>query len=278
MPSWFLPPDFTFTDTQLPLGAVIPHPKHPTRVLAALGAETPPIPLPVVQTITETNHTHSNDSSRSAGLQIMTKFLEVASVNTKIDASRKAKLQYSPVNHEVRSFAAPFIEQALAATAQLPAVKRHVESGLFRRRAVYIISGLRVATESFTVTKERGGGVRGEVGASGPMPAGPVPVEVGGGVSGSREIHITDSYNTAPGIVFAYRLHVLRPRREGGADADIFAHRTAFLTGDGGEDGQGEEMEVVEVGEGEVNDDLDETTEFRTLEVGDGECCIAFDV
>jgi hypothetical protein len=39
MPTWFLPPDFTFAaDGPIQLGTVIAHPKRPTQVLATLGS------------------------------------------------------------------------------------------------------------------------------------------------------------------------------------------------------------------------------------------------
>ena len=43
---------------------------------------------------------------------------------------------------------------------------------------------------------------------------------------------VTDSYDAAPEIVFAYRLSVIRTKRAG-IEVELFIDEGAFLTGDG---------------------------------------------
>ncbi|KAF4416159.1 1-phosphatidylinositol-45-bisphosphate phosphodiesterase 1 [Fusarium acutatum] len=197
MKSWFLAPDFTFTpDGPLQLGAVIPHPSRPTQTLAS--PRTDAITLPEVQTLIETNHFHSHDVTRTAGINLFAKFVELASASIGYDTSRRNALAYGTVDHEVRSLAAPFTKEFLHSIVDTDAVREHIDSAMFGKRTVYFISGLRVATSSFTVTIEKGVGHNTSLPGSGP--AGPVPVEAGAGISGGRESSKTDSYETAPGM------------------------------------------------------------------------------
>jgi hypothetical protein len=277
MRTWFLPLDFSFgAEGPIKLGTIIPHPKRPTLVLASLGSESPKIPLPDVQTLTESNHTHSNNSSSSTGLEILAKFVELASASGTVDTSGHRNLHYGNMDHEIRSFASPFSEESLAAIVKLPKVRKHIDSGLFGKRPVYIVSGLRIAKTSFTVTMETGSASHTKLSGSGPVPAGPAPAEIGGSVSRDVEKTKTDSYDTAAGIVFAYRLHVIRSKRDGDVESEIFSHKTAFLTGDGSSERQ-ELMEITEVAGKEVDDDLEEEAEFTEYRIGEGDCCISFE-
>jgi hypothetical protein len=59
MPTWFLPPDFTFAaDSPIQLGTVIAHPKKPTLVLTTLSSLDSSITLPKTSILTETNHAY----------------------------------------------------------------------------------------------------------------------------------------------------------------------------------------------------------------------------
>ncbi len=177
----------------------------------------------------------------------------------------------------MRTLDGVFTPAALRAVIGLEEVKRHIDSGRFGKRRVYIITGLRVAVDSFTVTDEKATKVSGSLGGSGPVPAGGVPIEVGGALSGANERTSNRSYQTAPGIVFAYRLHVVRPKSEDDAEGKLFVHRTAFLTGEAGEgdDEEAEEMEFVAVDAETARDDLDvglkAFSDEQKLEEGDEE-------
>ncbi|KAL8364679.1 hypothetical protein RB595_003791 [Gaeumannomyces hyphopodioides] len=260
MPSWFLPPDFTFTaDGPLRLGTVIPHPTRPTLVLATPDDKTSlPVPLPQETILTETNHAHSREATHSTGLKILARFVNLASGSAKVDVSRHRSLHYSAVDHEVCTFAAPLSDAAITAIVALPKVRKHIDSGIFGKRPVYVVSGLRIAVSSFTVMCEADTSVQVQVPAGGP--AGAVPVELGGEVSTSVGEAKTDCYDTAPGIVFAYRLHVIRSKGSTHAEAEMFSHRTAFLTGEGDD---AELMEVAEVTASVLNDDLEEQVDAR---------------
>ncbi|TGJ83985.1 hypothetical protein E0Z10_g4750 [Xylaria hypoxylon] len=204
--TWFLLPDFTFTtEGPLSLGMVIPYWSNPTTVLASLGSGTASgIELPPQTTIVEPNHAHSRSESQSNSLGAWLKFEGLASGSTSNHYSKNNQVKYSETDHEIRSFRDPLTPETVTAIANIHAVRAHINSGMFGKRPFYIVSGLRIATSSFTVTKERSSNLTFESEGSGP----PLPVEVGGKVGHDGRKTVTDSYNTAPGIVFAYRLLV----------------------------------------------------------------------
>lgn len=272
--TWFLPPDFTFLpDGQIALGNVIPDPRRPTATLASLACD-PTIALPAVQSIVEKNRSFAAEKSRSFGLELLASFLGSASANGKTDLSRHRSRSFGAADLEVRAYNGAFSPEALEAIVGLDGVKKHMRSGRFGPRHVYVISGLRVARQGFTVTDEQREKTEVAVGGGG---SGPVPVQLRGNISGSSVDTRTDGYETAPGIVFAYRLHVIRPRRAG-AEAELFSDRTAFFSG-GAEDEQGEVMEATEVNGAELLEDLDldlDGYEERRIEEGDDESYVVF--
>ncbi|KND92434.1 hypothetical protein TOPH_02943 [Tolypocladium ophioglossoides CBS 100239] len=273
--SWFLPPDFTFLpDGQIALGRVIPEPRRPTVTLASL-AEHPTIALPEVSSIVEKNRSFSAEKSRSFGLELFAKCLDMASAKT--DVSWYKNKSFAAVDHEVRTYNGVFAPEALKAVVELLDVKRHIHSGQFGKRCVYIISGLRLARQSITITDEKGNKTAGSLGGSGPVPAGTVPVALGGNISGSREANRKDGYETAPGIVFAYRLYVVRPK-DTGAQVELFSDRTAFFSGEANDE-EGEEMEAIGMDGAVLRQDLDvepDGFEEKWIEEGDEESYIVF--
>jgi hypothetical protein len=268
--SWFLPPNFSFLpDGQIALGSVIPEPQRPTATLASL-TDHPGIALPKTKSLIETNRSFSTEKSRSFGFELFSKFLDLASANAKTDVSWYKNKAFSAVDHEVRAYNGAFSPETLKAVVAIDEVKKHIDSGRFGKRCVYIISGVRVAQQSFTVTDEKGKKTGGSMGGSGPVPAGAVPVELGGNVSAGRESKKTEGYETAPGIVFAYRLHVIRPQ-DAGAEGELFEDRTAFFSG-GAEDEENEEVELVEVDGKVLSQDLDVDPEgYEEGRIGEGD-------
>ncbi|PNP46432.1 hypothetical protein THARTR1_10754 [Trichoderma harzianum] len=243
--TWFLPPDFTFLpDGQIALGSIIPSPRQPTATLASITSY-PAIVLPETKSIVEKNVSFSAEKTRSFGLELFTKLLDVSWYKNK---------SFSAVDHEVQTYQGAFAPETLKAILALDNVKKHIESGRFGKRRVYIITGLRVVRQSVTITEEKGRNTASSVGASGFAPTGIVPAILGASVAGKLEKRAKTSYETAPGIVFAYCLHVIRPKGTG-ADQELFSDRTAFFTGEAeAEEG---EMEIVEVDGAVYREDLD---------------------
>ena len=275
MPTWFLPPDFTFAaDGPLKLGTVIAHPKKPTLVLTVLGSPNLDIKLPKMSTLIEPNHYHDNSFARSNSFAIWSQFLAFASASVDIDVGSKESLSHSVVDHEIRTFADPLTTETALRIAALPVVQQQMASGLFGKRAVYVVSGVRIAKSSFTIKKERGTHYAGGLSGSGPPIPGPVPLELGAGVAHARETTVTDSYETAPEIVYAYRVHVVRYKRAG-VEMELFQSKSAFMTGSGRVDE--EELPIVVEGtKEELDADLEEDNDYKETQGEGDDVCISF--
>ncbi|TDZ33082.1 hypothetical protein C8035_v006262 [Colletotrichum spinosum] len=273
MPTWFLPPDFTYKpDGLLKLGTVIKHPSDPTQILASPNNFPSPLALPKVETLIERNHTHSKSADRSVGFEIFAKFVEIASASSNVSINRRQALEYSTVDHEIRSFASTISRDTLETVTNLPQVRNYINRGMFGKRPVYMITGHRVALSSFTVTKEDGSGI--SLALSGSGPTGTTPVEAGGGISMSTERSRLDSQETAPGIIFAYQAHVIRVRGSGDVEERLFSDPDAFLTGDPGNEEELEE--AVEVTSEVLGQDIEQWKVAKEALLDGEEKCIYF--
>ncbi|KAK2744438.1 hypothetical protein FQN55_006765 [Onygenales sp. PD_40] len=273
--AWFLPPDFTFPpDGELRLGTVISHPSNPTPVLAHPDTASPSIPLPKKEILTERNHTHTREDTRSFEGNIFARFISIASALARVDSRSSILQQYGNADHDVCFFATEPTDEAIAAIMELPKVSQYVNSGMFGRRAVYIISGIRVTRASFSVVVKsaanRGTGFTGS--GSGPVGGG-AHIGLGGGVSRNSGNAVIDSYETAPGVIFAYRVHAIRPSRGGGVKTQLFSDRGAFLTGTSERD---EKMEISDVTLKDIEEEIEEEVEFDAHDLDDHECCVTF--
>ncbi|KAM0424314.1 hypothetical protein ACHAPT_010460 [Fusarium lateritium] len=274
--TWFLPPDFNFfPEGEIRLGMLLKYPDRPTLSLASLDPdETPHIPLPAVTTITEAGHAHSSGSGRSAGANIFAKFIDLASASGSADVSSFKEREFGTVDREVRYFSRALSPDALRAVVQLDAVKEFINGGpfgRFRKSQIYLLSGLRVAKDSFSVTNTTGSATSVAAEASASAAGLGAPVEAGGGVSTSKEKHESHSYNTAPGVVFAYRLHVIRAKSNGRAESDLFSDTTAFFTGENDDDDEDEnqEMELADVTGGSIKGEKGVKSTVEEYNVGD---------
>lgn len=114
----------------------------------------------------------------------------------------------------------------------------------------------------------RGGGVAGGGGV-----AAMIPAEVGVDIHGERKKDNSDSWETAPGIIFAYRLNVIREKKGENRESEIFSHRASFMTGIGDEE---VEMEVGEVLIEDLLEDPEEDYSDLVLHNIGQDTCISF--
>lgn len=292
---WFLPrvkdsaPVFTFTEGgALQLGTILESFNDPSSVLFFPATEeaSPAISWPPEETAgTEKNHEHSNANAGSVGGNILATFLSVAKASAEIELKRQHLLKFGKVDHKIVQFKYPITSAAVQAILKQDAIKRQ-NSGPFRHflpKPIYVVSGLRIATASFTVTEENKPGFHASAEASLLDPgsantgtpeaaANPVTdaalsatashIPMGGKASGhiDNENTVEHEYETIgeKGIVFAYRMHVIRQR------ASLFADASAFMTDDGDVD----PIECVEVIDAVA--DLKDMKQELIEEVADG--------
>ncbi|KAL6690226.1 hypothetical protein J3F84DRAFT_353538 [Trichoderma pleuroticola] len=277
---WFYPPGFNFLpDGEISLGSILAYPDRPALSLASLNsASHPEIVLPRIDTMTEPDHRHSQSHSRSVIAQVYFKFLDLFGAHGNVNTSRFTNIAYGSADLEARVFGGPMSQDTLDAIVGLDRVREHIDGGRFGTRPVYIISGLRVARGSFQVTSGSELTNSASVGVSTSTATGPLTLSGGGDVAVNREQGKNDSYKTAPNVVFAYRLHVIRPKRNGNVEVELFSHRTAFLTGEGEDEDPEEEWEQQEVSKSVLLDDMEIDPDFNEYLLGEKgeECCIAF--
>lgn len=277
--TWFLPPDFTFTpDGEISLGTIIKHPKRPTACLARLlsanleaATSSPDLLLPEVETKVESGHLHSRTSRSELSTNSGAHIGELAAFSAKANSTRSKGHSFSAVDHEIRSFRYGIPPETLKAITEMENVSRYISSGVLGnlvKKPVYIISGLRIAMQPLKVTDEKHHGLSFKLQGSAPATV-PIPIQAGGGTSANHKSNKVDSYETEAGIVFAYRLHVMRQSRSTGTlDGELFSHRTAFLSGEGEANMEEVPMECVEVDEDVLLSDLEVEPDFEVVDLG----------
>ena len=201
-------------------------------------------------------------------------FFAVGSASAEINVGSSASFSYGAVDHEIHSFVEPLTAETALKIATLPIVQQHMASGMFGKRAVYMVSEVRIAKTSFTVKKETATNHIVDLSGSGPPISGLVPLELGVSVAHHEEKSVTDSYETAPRIVFAYRVHVIRYKRAG-VDTELFQSKGAFITGSGRADEE-EPLILVEGTKEELEEDLEEENDYTETLVGRDDVCISF--
>lgn len=268
--TWFLPPDFNFLpDGEIALGTIIKYPTRPTLALATLS-EHPEVLIPRTAVVVERNHHHSSSVDGSLEANIFAKWSNFLSTSVGLRASRHfgRSLNTNRGNLEVRSFQGKFDEPSLEAMTNIPKVKKHINSAFWGgKNYVYVITGLLVSTGSFRIGNESNHSVQ----VSAQAQAGDNGGFSGGGGGGcSRAGQSTHSHETAPGVVYAYRLHVIRPRSDD-IETEMFESREAFFTGDGPNGkGNSESMEMVDATPDVIRQDLSETPSISDVyELGD---------
>lgn len=263
--TWFLipGPDFTFKpDGPLRLGTVIKHPKDPSQVLLqAASQQNPAIVLPSIETTQEASHRHSRSKQMSFSTNLFAKLHALASSSGNSDIETESRIELGGVDQEVRQFSETLSPACLSAIVADPIVRRHVDSGIFGKRPCYIVTSLRVNLQPMSVAKTYSH-VRG-AGFGGSGPAGMTPVEVGGDVHGKSGRELVDSYEAGAGVIFAYRVHIIREKKDEHAESGIFSSRVAFMSAGSGEDDEEVELEAVAVSTKVLGDDAEESTEFK---------------
>lgn len=220
----------------------------------------------------ESNHTHSDGKRRTFDFNLFANAANIASGHTDVNVSRLKTRSVRPVDLEVRSFNGPLLPDTMKEILKAPRVKEHVRRSKWSiKRPVYLITGLRVAKDSFQVAEEFGTVESSSilVGVSGTVPA---AVEAGGAIGGGRENARTHEYDTAPGVVFSFRCHVIRQKRQ----SELFVSRENFYTGsDDEEEDEEEELEMQSVTGGIMKMHLDEEVNFMEVEA-DGDAWAVF--
>ncbi|PTB51201.1 hypothetical protein M431DRAFT_511311 [Trichoderma harzianum CBS 226.95] len=238
------------------------------------------IPLPDIQSLMEKGHRHSRTNNASICSKVFDRFIELASNSTSVIWSRYKSTTFGSVDLETRTYSKAISSEALNAIVGLERVKKYMNRGILGKRPIYIITGLRIARESFSVAYEARSRIETSFAVLGSAATGPLPLNIGASISEKNDKSRKDEYQIAASVVFAYRLHVIRERRSGDVETELFRHRTAFMTGERDDEGKSiKEMVVEEVNTEVLREDLGiepDFEEFAVAEEAQDELCILF--
>lgn len=233
--TYILAPNFTLTASpespRYPwLGNIIADPLLPTsRTLDKLSSG-PPDNIVSVQ---EEKNTYTKSNGRSINASIWATFLQAASANLGGATTKDVSIKYSmSAGMETRYFE-PTDDEVTARVERSAKARAAMDSGLFGRRPVYMITGLKIA-KGFSLESSVDMSVAGDFGGSAPItPAGEVSAgaEVGGSLHRQQQM----SYKTGKGVdvIFAYQVHVIAKKgwreKSKRLEADVYQSKQAFL-------------------------------------------------
>ncbi|KAM5442402.1 hypothetical protein MferCBS31731_002280 [Microsporum ferrugineum] len=272
MPLWFLPPDFTYRkDGAIRLGTVLEHPLRPLSILASEGNGLPAdLDLPEEESIVERNHEHPREAGVSIGMKLWSAFRKVASTGAEMSVDRSRVHDFGKVDHEVWAFNRELSDRCLEGIVSVPKVRKYMDSALFGRKPVYIITGVRITKTSFAVSTQSNATVSAQTSTSTSDPTNTTPFTAGG--DGNMRVTNTagDSYETAPNILFAYRVHIIRDAGSGEIKEDLFSHKKAFMTGTSDLD-----IECLEVSPQAFQQGINESLEVHEQSIGDDDSWVS---
>ncbi|PYI26890.1 hypothetical protein BP00DRAFT_429899 [Aspergillus indologenus CBS 114.80] len=199
-------------------------------------------------------------------------FLSMVSLTGQRSGGRATTSEYGTTDHEVWVLDRTLSDRCVEAILEVPAVRKYRESGYLRDRPIYVVTGVRITRSSFPVVVRDDSRVSIRSSASASDPTGTVPITAGFEADVRSARTVLDEYNTAPDIVFAYRVHVLRDIGDGEVDQEMFAHRAAFMTGTASDSG----LEYLEVNPQILEEDINRPLEnVQVHPIGDDEAWIS---
>lgn len=223
--TFFLAPNFTLhPGGALALGSVIADPSRPTKILSAL-----PNP-PETDTHVEFDRSLSRQDGTTFHGKTFASFLTSASANLGGEVSKSALSKYDMDSMATVYFKRDVTDDEVTELVLKDSkVRAAINSGLFGKQPVYVVTGLKVA-KGFRLTTEVGGSKGATIGASVPIVEG---VGIGAEIGGNRSRSLTETLSTQQDIIFAYQLHKVVQkgwRRDSKRiEVDVFMHKAAAL-------------------------------------------------
>lgn len=268
MKTYILAPNFQYKPSgPIQIGNIIADPFRPSKPLST-PAEAD---KPVIESVLEYSHEITKEEGRSVGVSFWTNFL--THIGTGVDVTRGSDSlqQYSISELETQYLRDEPLDDDADISRRLkePRVQSAINAGLFGKRPVYMVTGLKIARGFSLRTKLSkiiGGGIEAEA---------PIVTFVSTGVrvTNERRDGIANSFTaSSEAIVFAYQLHKIQPRsRKQTTVVDIFQSESAFLHDDDeeGTDAESEEISIEMATDATLIDDEDEAVLIKKTELVD---------
>ncbi|KAL7935150.1 hypothetical protein V8C35DRAFT_300846 [Trichoderma chlorosporum] len=247
-PTYLLAPNWTFrSDGPIALGNIIVDPFRPQYPISKLAEA-----LPKTEIVTENNWRFETDKIRTINVSIWTRLFD--QVNLKLGPHRQktdvVKIAMKSVD-TIYFRDEPSIQE-IQKIASEPRVRSILNADSLFRSPVYMVTGLKIA-KGFQLTHHGSSGQGFTVEASESVAP---EVSVGGNVNIEMKTTISDGFEAANDIIFAYQLLIIKPKGWGPNmtfRVDDFRHKAALLVDGNSEEDDDDEVEV-EFGDATVTD------------------------
>lgn len=234
--TFILAPNFHLTfDTSSSLypwlGNIIPDPLNPTRRTLD---KLPPDRLPQnTVSVQEEDNVYTATKGRTLNASIWANFLQTASAKAGGEVEREETIRYSMKGGIETRYFEPTDEEVTRRVAESARIRAAMNSGLFGRQPVYMITGLKIA-KGFEFESDVSSGAAGTAGGSVPVaPEGEASLGAELGGSATRKEGASWKMGGGQDIIFAYQVHIIaakgwREMRKR-IEVDVYHSKQAFL-------------------------------------------------
>lgn len=241
-PTYLLAPNWTFRpDGPIALGNIIADPFRPQYALSK-----PTKALPETETATENNWTFASENIRSINVSIWTRMFDQLSLKLGPRRQKTDKVKIAMKSLDTIYFRDEPSMQDIHERANEPRVLCILSVDSLFRSPVYMVTGLKIA-KGFQLTHHGSS----EYGFTAKASETVAPeVSAGGKVDMEAKTSVSDGFEAADDIIFAYQLLIIKPRGWGQNTTfklDDFHHKAALLVDSNSDEEEGEvEVEFYE--------------------------------
>lgn len=271
--TYILAPNFSYhPNTSICMGDIIQDPSDPTKPLSS------PAHPSALDTESHLDYDASLSKHKNNFLKgsIWAKFLETASAKIGGGVSGDVLDKYAMDHLETIYFRKQPTDEEAAERVQHSKVKTAINSGIFGKKPVYMITGLKVA-RSFRLDSGRTSQAQANAAFEASVSS---DVSIGADLSASSTDDAQQSHRSGQDIIFAYQLHVIAHKgwRQRDVDITVYKPKAAFLHEEEAGAAEEEPVETSAATEEDVRA-FDQEMPLEVLRATDGneECaCIVF--
>ncbi|UKZ96463.1 uncharacterized protein TrAFT101_011252 [Trichoderma asperellum] len=241
-PSYLLAPNWTFRPNgSIALGNIIANPFRPQHVLFK-----PAKALSATETATENNWRLATEKIRSANVSIWARFLDQLNVELGAKHRRVEKVNFIMKSLDTIYFRDDPSIETISELANKPRVRSILNVDSLFHGPVYMVTGLKIA-KGFKLTHSD---LSEQAFTAKAMATVAPEVSVGAKAEAEAKASVSDGFEAANDIIFAYQLLRIKPKGWGKnttLQTDDFRHKAAFLSDSDEDDEGGVEVETDEM-------------------------------
>lgn len=268
MKTYILAPNFQYKPSgPIQIGNIIADPFYPAKPLS-IPAEGE---SPAIESVLEHSHELVREKGHSVSVGFWATFLQSIGANINVARGTDMVEEYSITELETRYVRDEPLDDDvhLARRLREPRVQTAINAGLFGRRPVYLITGIKIA-RGLSLRTQLSRRVGSGIGSTLPVTEG---ISAGAEVSSERRDGTSSSFTAGEeAIVFAYQLHKICPRgAKRNATIGVYRLPAAFLHDDDEEtaDVGGQQVSIDLATAETLLEDEDDDMEFEKIELID---------